>query len=830
MRSARRLLVLVLLAAVTLAWWAPAAGQGRGYRRPPRGAPLGEAPADAPPAPGAPASPAPADGKTFGLSVPEAQEAVERGEGRQALAFYERAAAAAEQRRAREEAGTAFACATFVAIRLGQLQKAITAGERARDLLRDEPALAPPQINLRVTLHAALGSAYQMAGDRDRARRLFEDGLTWAYAQGHAGPGRRGVALGVALLSRKLAQVAFQQRDFVVARDRALEAVSLSENFQMTMPGQAPARVRESARRTAAEALLVAARAQLALGDLDGADGALKRVQQYARLIGLAEMDVNLLTVQGEVALARNDPQRALALYQQALTEAGRLNQQNALIGLHQGAARAHAALRQPGPALVSLRRSMELVEAIRGDLQESSLRSGFVENKQGIYELAVRLALGVGQAEEAFGFAERGRARAFLDLLGGQTTLSKGRTRALVAEEVRLRARLAEARALAADDGDADARRTKDAVDAAEREYRAFLDRIRKESGEQASLMSVEPVVLADVQALLPEGTTLLEYMVTTREVALWVVERDRVKALTLPVGRADLVGRVGALRAAIASLAPQAEVERQARELHDRLLAPARAEIRGNRLLIVPHDVLHYLPFAALRSPDGHWLVEDYALATLPSASVLKYLAGKGAGAGGGPLALGNPDLGAALNLRYAEREARVVGETYPGATVLVRDQATEARVKALAGGAPLIHFATHAELNEREPLASALLLTPGQGEDGRLEVRELFSLDLHARLVILSACETGLGKLSRGDDLVGLQRAFLYAGTPAVVTTLWKVDDRASFALMREFYARLKAAGPGDALRGAQREALRAFPHPFGWAAYTLTGAPW
>jgi CHAT domain-containing protein len=91
------------------------------------------------------------------------------------------------------------------------------------------------------------------------------------------------------------------------------------------------------------------------------------------------------------------------------------------------------------------------------------------------------------------------------------------------------------------------------------------------------------------------------------------------------------------------------------------------------------------------------------------------------------------------------------------------------------------------------------------------------------------VLSACETGLGKLSRGDELVGLQRAFLYAGTPAVVTTLWKVDDRASYELVRALYDRLDGLGPVEALRQAQIETLRAYPHPFAWAAFGLTGAP-
>jgi len=124
----------------------------------------------------------------------------------------------------------------------------------------------------------------------------------------------------------------------------------------------------------------------------------------------------------------------------------------------------------------------------------------------------------------------------------------------------------------------------------------------------------------------------------------------------------------------------------------------------------------------------------------------------------------------------------------------------------------------------LDETDPLASALLLVAGDGEDGRLEVRELFWMDLHARLVVLSACETGLGQLSRGDEL---QRAFLYAGTPSVLTTLWKVDDRASFVLMRRFYDALAAHGPAEALRRAQRASLAEKPHPFYWAAFGVAG---
>src|SRR5262249_24014121 len=374
------------------------------------------------------------------------------------------------------------------------------------------------------------------------------------------------------------------------------------------------------------------------------------------------------------------------------------------------------------------------LVEDVRGALQDAALRSGYLEDKQDMYQGAVWSAVFLGKPDEAFTLAERGRSRAFLDLLGTQTVLSKGRTRALGEEESRLRARLSEARALvddAAETGDGAAARSR--VAAAEQAYREFLDRVRKESLEQASLMTVEPVTLKEIQALLPEGTTLIEYMVSQRASLAWVIDRTSATVVRLPVPRAELVAEVRAFRQGIEGQAPLPDAQRRAEKLHQRLFATLRPHIRGDRVMIVPHDVLHYLPFGALRSPSGRWLVEDYSLSTLPSASVLKYLGGKGQASGGDIVALGNPDLGPALNLRYAEREAQAIAQQFPRARVLVRANATEAIAKTLGGQARVLHFATHGELSEQDPLRSALLLVPGGAEDGRLEVREIFALEL-------------------------------------------------------------------------------------------------
>ena len=760
----------------------------------------------------------------YALDGAAAVEALNRGEGPQALAYYERAGEEAAKDGNRVRAARAWHAATVTALRLGRFQKVIQDGGRAIESFKAASGLTPPDLGSWASVHAQLGSAYRAVGDLARARATLEEGVELSRTRMS---GRREDQAEGYLLNG-LAQVAHAQRDYPTALARSTQAAQFFETLESRLPAKAPDRLRTKLRRWNAASLSIVGRAQLALGHPDEADRAFDRGLHYARLSGLRDTEAEMLAGQGGLALARQDWSRALGIYQQAIALAAQVKRLGRLPGLYQGEARALAALGRTEEAFSASREAVRHIEELRADLGDSSLRTGFFEDKQGIYQQAVSMALQAGHPEDAFALAEQGRSRTFLDLLGSQTTLSKGRTRALVDEEVRLRARLAQARAEAEDpDGSTDADAARVEAETLERDYRAFLDRVRKESLEQASLMAVEPVTRPEIQRLLPAGTTLLEYQVGEGGVVVWVLDRERFTMVPLPGDRQSLLGQVRRFRAAITGQAPLAEVEQQAQALYRRLLAPARGEIRGDRVVIVPHAILHYLPFAALRSPAGRWLVEDFALSTLPSASVLRYLVDKGADAPARALVVGNPDLGAGLALPWAEREARMVGQHEPGATVLLRADATEGRVKTLLGTVGLVHLATHGELSESDPLSSAVLLTPGDGEDGRLEVREVFGLDLHARLVVLSACETGLGQLSRGDELVGLQRAFLYAGTPAVVTTLWKVDDRASFELIRAFYDRLDAGGPVTALRQAQLETARAFPHPFAWAAFGLTG---
>ena len=764
--------------------------------------------------------------KWYGFSFEATQEAIQAGEGRPAMAFYEKEAADLERRGLRLEAAQAQIALVTTALRLGAYQRGIRAALRASELLKSEP----PSDDVREKMVRArlnLGYLYRQVGDLQEARRHFEEGarLTPDFRSSTARLFWGGD------FARGLATVAFSAGDFQETVRRGNEAIQLYEKYLAALHTDSPLDPRRrGGRRSMGWGLYLVGNAYRRLGQLDAAEPYYDRALAIARELRFAALEADALTQLGWAALARRDRAKALGHFEEARALGERMNYAPLLLWAQAGIGWSHFWERRYDQALPAFRKALDLVEDLRADLQDPGLRSGFLEDKQQIYHGAVWSALLLGKADEAFSLAERGRSRAFLDLLGSQTVLSKGKTRALVEEEVRLRARLSEAKALAQDaTGGGEQASAQKQMEAAERAYRAFLERVRLENREQASLMTVEPVTLQEVQRLLPADTTLVEYLVSERESIAWVIDRSRVEVVRLPIRRADLLTEVREFRRSIEDRALVPQVQARAEALHERLFARLRPHIRDDRVLLVPHDVLHYLPFGALRNRAGRWLVEDFTLTTLPSASVLKYLQGKGQEASSAVLAVGNPDLGPALNLRYAEREARSIGDRFPGAQILLRQEATKLKVKALSGEAGLIHLATHGELNEQDPLGSALLLVPEGADGGRLEVREIFGLDLKARLVVLSACETGLGKLSQGDELVGLQRAFLYAGTPAVVTTLWKVDDRASFLLMREFYDQLKTRGPAEALRRAQSAAMAEFPHPFFWAAFGLTGAP-
>ena len=395
----------------------------------------------------------------------------------------------------------------------------------------------------------------------------------------------------------------------------------------------------------------------------------------------------------------------------------------------------------------------------------------------------------------------------------------------------------------------------------------RAFLDLVAASGGEARR---VEPLTLPEAQGLLhSDQEALLAYSVGDSSTSLWVLTRRAWKHFPLPPRRA-LRARAEILRRGLAdpATADARATHGAARALYRALIEPALPMLKGvEHLIVAPDGVLALVPFEALLAidteadgppPRGAYLVERYAVSYTPSASALAtrassaptsgiiavgdaafapdsagVVAGAGAAAGAAP---GAPPMLPRLPNTAAEIVALSSLAGGRPIEVLTGREATRDRLLALAGlqRASLIHVATHGVANEVEPERSGLWLAapPGANGPGFVSVSDILALKLGAGLVTLSACETGLGRLERGEGVVGLTRAFLAAGAQSVMMSLWKVNDRSTALLMERFYrGLLKDGAPGAAaLAQAKRALLRSAEtrSPFYWAPFVLAGS--
>lgn len=272
--------------------------------------------------------------------------------------------------------------------------------------------------------------------------------------------------------------------------------------------------------------------------------------------------------------------------------------------------------------------------------------------------------------------------------------------------------------------------------------------------------------------------------------------------------------------------------------RRLYQQLIEPVeqRGLLDGKvRLVIVPHGELHFVHFGALLNgePRNRFLIERFELVYAPSATVWRRLAQREASRPpGGVLALAPRTA----SLPASRDEVLAIRRMHRGkTTVLMGAAATKAALLAGARDHAILHVASYGILNKHNPLFSFVELAAANRDDGRLEVHEVYGLELTGQLVVLSACQTALGSgtigdVPPGDDWVGLVQAFLYAGADGVLASLWPVEDRATAQLMRHFYRSLGAGrSEATALAEAQRAMLRdaSSVHPFYWAGFVLVG---
>ncbi len=464
--------------------------------------------------------------------------------------------------------------------------------------------------------------------------------------------------------------------------------------------------------------------------------------------------------------------------------------------------------------AIQLLNQSVEAIESVRSTIAFEAAKIGFAGDKQAVYAALVGALAETENWNQAFLIAERAKARSLVDLLAQQRDLTPPAT-----QDDKVRALFA--RAATVEDG-AGLPVSETAVRGIKliAESRAALASLAPEA---ASLVSVQEVSIADIAERMTAGEALINYFSAGDDLYALVLNGTTVKGFKLSAKGLD--AEVRAFRDAIERRDPDAA--EGGRPLYDRVIRPLSAELTGKTLTISPHGILHYLPFGALLDGD-EYLLDRFSLRLIPSAGALAYLRSDRPTKPGSLLALGNPDLGSAsYDLPNAQVEAVNIAALFPASRALLRTEASEAAIRELGNGFSMLHFATHGKFNADTPLDSGLYLAKDEAGDGVLTVGDLYTLRFDADLVTLSACETGLGKVANGDDVIGLTRGFLYAGARSIVASLWEVDDSATGQLMLSFYRHLQGHDKREALRLAQIETRSEYPHPMYWAAFQIVG---
>jgi CHAT domain-containing protein/Tfp pilus assembly protein PilF len=482
-------------------------------------------------------------------------------------------------------------------------------------------------------------------------------------------------------------------------------------------------------------------------------------------------------------------------------------------------------------------------VESRRGNLAGQHLRGAYQLTVREYYELSIDLLMRMKRHAEALEINERARARGLLDLLAeAQVDVRADGDPDLLAREKKLRRAINDKAAL-----HARAQKKEELgrqLDAMVAELHQLERRLRESSPRYASLTQPETLTLREIQhEVLDDDTLLVEISLGAERGHVWAVTKNSVTVRELPSrNELETLARrfydaLTARNTRIDGETPQARlarlatakqrIERDGARLYELLLAPLPLRNRS-RLLIVADGALQYVPFAALPA-NGQPLVARFELVYMPSVSALAALRRDthGRHAAERSVAVLADPTSPSSPLPMAREEATSIARVAYRPEVRVGPAAT--RAAAMSGELRrfrYVHFATHGVLDDRHPELSGIALS-----DGLLRLHDVYNLELAADLVVLSACETAVGKEVAHEGLIGLTRGFMYAGAPRVLASLWKIDDRATAELMRRLYEHMLVGRqtPAAALRAAQVEmaASPRWSEPYHWAAFVLQG---
>jgi len=741
----------------------------------------------------------------------------------EALAIYARTGPVADELAVRRDLAGAEAAA-------GDLQGArdeLSRAQRRADSTRAPPAARAGIALARADLAVQLNTLTEAQRLYARAEALYRLGVEPA-GEAEAQEGR-------ALL--------------LLAKDDVVHAQALLETALRAQLGAGNGRAAALTRVALGRAVLVRGDTVAARGHLARAAAELdRRGDPVAAAAALGEWAV--------LEAGAGAPIAADSLYRAALERLGDRIAPEVAWRLHAGWASVLRAQGATDAAARELRNALSELERPSRSLVLPERRSAFLADKWEVYAQFALVERDRGHVGAAFVVSERLRAREMLELLArGRITPPPDTPEDLVAREQDLRRRIGELthdlenadatdQTLRGSEVTLNASTTRESLLRAQESYDDLLLEARERAPRHVALVAPDVASWQSVARRLPPDGAFIEYLVSDSTTLAFVVTRDTIAVLDLGTRRQELARLVDFTRGVLTPHPPLRDAERGSdslwraplRRLHATLIAPVEATgmLTGkSRLVLVPHVELQYLPFAALMDTAGRFLVQRYELALTPSASVWIALGERPARVAGVGLLAVAPQL---ATLPGSGQEVAAIRRLAgANAQVLTGSSATESAFRRLAPTQRVLHLATYGVLNKQNPLFSFVQLAPDGAEDGRLEVHEVFGLHLAADLVVLSACQTGLGSgaladVPAGDDWVGLTRAFLHAGARRVMATLWPVDDWATAALMERLYGTGDvAADPARALAEAQR-ALLATPataHPSYWAGFVVVG---
>ncbi len=726
------------------------------------------------------------------------------GDSSRALEFQERALKIDEETGDREGVGVVLATIGNIHMTRGDYSKALQLFERSRETL--EKFGRPSQV---AALLTNMGSLYCNLADFPRALEFEERALRLTTEMGN----RAGAA--VTLGNMGIIHMALQDYPrALAAQERALK---LKEEI--------------GDRAGVAATLMNLGVVHDRLGDparaLEITERALRLHEEVGDRSGAAQARVNI----GNFMRARGDFARALEFQERALAEAEALGVQEVILKAVLSLAHTHLENGGAARAVALARRGVDVLGRLGSGLAEEQgarAREQFLD----VFEYGLRAALDAGDTAAAAHFLESARAATLLESLGGRDALrAVAIPEALRAEEARARAAeaLAAKRSLAALAGGnlRAIQESRKALEAAQASVGEAIGRIQRQAKAGASVLYPEADTIEEIRKRVGSQEALVLYGFLSEEALALVATRDGARVVRLgkdkPIEEACAAKDWASVRALVVDPLGLPETTR--------------------RLLLSPSGALSYVPFCAL--------LPDTEIAYVPSGTAYGVLLDDQDKHGEGVLALGDPDyevksdsMAGAVALRggltlvrlpATGEEAKAVGTV----TLLGRDVTEQGLRDGLAKKPRwrAVHLACHGLFNLERPMFSSLALTPAGEDDGFLSALEVFGMKVPADLAVLSACETGKGKVYKAEGIVGLTRAFMFAGAPRVLVSLWKVDDEATRALMVKFYElwNPRDGKPGlptaEALHKAQ-EFVRSQPkweHPHFWAAWVLWGLP-